>query len=79
MLATAPAPTPVSLFSMWNGGGSSVLSQPFQASPCPWSLKVLHGHCFIFPLEDLGARLMEQGWPPKPVLAPLRASFCPWG
>lgn len=45
-------PTPVSLFSMWDCGGSSLLHQPFWASPYPWSLKFLHGHCFVFLLED---------------------------
>ena len=80
MLVTAPhSATPVSLFFTWDGGGSSVLSQPFRMSLCPWSLRVLHRHCFVFLLEDLGARLMERGWPSKPILAPLRVSFCSWG
>ena len=51
-------PTPVSLFSMWDRGGS-LLSQPFWASPYPWSLKFLHGHCFVFLLEDLGVSFSE--------------------
>lgn len=51
----------------------------FPGESSPWNLKVLHGHCSVFLREDLGARLMEQGWPPKPVPAPLCASFCSRG
>ena len=59
-------PPTVSLFPTWVRGGSSTLSQPIGASPCPWRLKVLDGHCFVFLLEDLGAGLMEPAWLHKP-------------
>ena len=66
-------PTPVSLFSMWDRGGS-LLSQPFWASPYPWSLKFLHGHCFVFLLEDLGVT-DGTGLAPKACPGPSSCAF----